>query len=267
MSTRAHKRPKARRAAPAELGLDVQTARAIRTARALGRTANAYVDACGTSCWGTSQWEAVREARRAVGRGLFRAVGAPHPSSRSSVTTALAKKWAVLEGFAEGAAAREAVLEGQQAFLALRAAAAIDLKTRRYYPLDTWFRALCAREGRAYTPPPGATAELDARQLAALFEERRDALMAAGSRRALERVWDTVRDDGWEPPLSHRLHGYFAERQRVLADPLLRRMAEAASAAALERAWRAVKTAGRERELAADHAAALARLSLVAQAA
>lgn len=239
------------------------TGRAIAAARALGRTANAYKKACEGLYWGTSRWAAVLAARNAVGRAFYRALGAPHPSKGESAASSLTRKWGTLEGYADGAAAREVVLEGQRAFFALRAAAGLDLKTRRTHPLDAWFSAHCASEGLTYTAPPSpTTAERDAQQLAELLAEREAALAGAASARALERAWDDALDDGWADDVKARLGAVRAARAHALADRLLRRVTDAATATALARAWDTAKRQGRANELAAAHAAARERLGL-----
>lgn len=233
------------------------------SARALSRTANAYVNACSIHYWGTPRWEAVLEARREVGRGLFRAMGAPFPSAGKSVSHTLARKWFALEGYADGENAREATRAGQRAFFALRFAASLDLKVRRTRPLDEWFAAFCAREGRPHTAPPTLVSEAqDAEQLRALLAERELALLNAGTQKTLERAWDTVLDDGWEGADRTRLDASRAAREKALNDKLATRVLKAPTERALRLAWNAATKAGRADELAPMRTAALSRLGL-----
>lgn len=233
------------------------------SARALSRTANAYANACSIPYWGTPRWEAVLEARREVGRGLFRAMGAPFPSTGKSTSHTLARKWFALEGYADGEAAREATRAGQSAFFALRFAASLDLKVRRTRPLDEWFAAFCAREGRPHTAPPTLVSEAqDAEQLRALLAERELALLNAGTPKTLERAWDTVHDDGWEGADRTRLEASRAARAKTLDDKLATRVLKAKTERALRLAWNAATKAGRADELAPLRATALSRLGL-----
>lgn len=231
-------------------------------ARALVRTASAYVAQSSVHYWGTPRWEAVLEARRAVGRAIFRGVGATVVSRGKRAAHTLARRWHALEGYADGAGPRAAVREGHDAFFALRAAAGLDLKHRRTYPLDAWYSAWCAREGRTYTAPAGLSAALDAQQLAEVRAERAEQLSATRTPRALARAWDVVLDDAWPEADLAFLEAARAARATVLADRLRNRIEGAKSPRALKSAWVAVKKAGRVAELEENLRASVARLKL-----
>lgn len=252
--------------------------KAFGDARAILRAATAYVDAMRPVYWGTSRWPAVEEARRAVGRACFCAVGeivkyaAPETPTELLPTiepgavkvraagpaTGLLKRWWALEGNANGAAARDTVRAGQTAFFALRDALGVGVVQRRVRPLDVWFASV----NPEYAPRQPVSADDDHAQRALVLAERRAALAGATSKKALALVGALVGDDQWDADILAQLRAAQKTTADWLAGRLQKRIERAKTERALRAAWAAAKKAGRAAELDEHLRGAVTRIGL-----
>lgn len=135
-------------------GDDALTFAAMAAVRTLRSYADEYATRLTDKAFGTPLHRAAVDARRVIGQAFFRAIGAvtgDGPEASGSAT----ELWGTLEGHAEGQAARDEVLAGQEAY---RALTGVEVSPKQGSPGAGALLAWHARQRPAEAPPTIAPA-------------------------------------------------------------------------------------------------------------